>query len=100
EEQMDKPAVWVGVDVSKEQLEVALRPSGEHFSLPNDARALRTLVKRLLPLKCARIVVEATGGFGKLVVAAIQGGPAPRVVVNPPWGGPFSESGGAMAKHC
>src|SRR5262249_15830790 len=70
EEQMDKPAVWVGVDVSKEQLEVALRPSGEHFSLPNDERALRTLVKRLLPLKCARIVVEATGGYETLVVAA------------------------------
>ena len=60
---MEKPAVWVGVDVSKEQLEVALRPSGEQFSLPNDARALRILVKRLLPLKCARIVVEATGGY-------------------------------------
>ena len=49
--------------MSKEQLEVALRPSGEQFSLPNDARALRILVKRLLPLKCARIVVEATGGY-------------------------------------
>jgi len=53
-------------------LEVALRPSGEHFSLLNDERALRTLVKRLLPLKCARIVVEATGGYETLVVAALQ----------------------------
>src|SRR5262249_23604435 len=33
EEQMGKPGVWVGVDVSKDQLEVALRPSGAQFSL-------------------------------------------------------------------
>jgi transposase len=78
---MEKPAVWVGVDVSKEQLEVALRPSGEQFSLSNDARALRILVKRLLPLKCARIVVEATGGYETLVVAALQAAALPIVLL-------------------
>ena len=36
---MDEPTVWVGVDVSKEQLAVALRPSGEQFSLANDGHA-------------------------------------------------------------
>jgi len=51
EEQMDKPAVWVGVDVSKDQLTVALRPSGEQFSLANDGRGLRALIKRLAPLR-------------------------------------------------
>ncbi len=65
---MDKPAVWVGVDVSKEELVVALRPSGEQFSLANDGRALRSLIKRLAPLNCARIVVEATGGYETLLV--------------------------------
>src|ERR1700720_4590134 len=56
-------AVYVGIDVSKAQLEVAIRPSGERFSEANDARAVRRLVKRLAPLGCTRIVVEATGGY-------------------------------------
>src|SRR5579863_10181281 len=75
--EMEQPNVWVGVDVSKGQLEVALRPSGEQFSLANDERAVRTLVKRLLPLGCARIVVEATGGYETLVVAALHAGGLP-----------------------
>jgi transposase len=95
---MEKPAVWVGVDVSKEQLEVALRPSGEQFSLPNDARALRILVKRLLPLKCARIVVEATGGYETLVVAALQAAALPIVLVNPRWVRSFAKGVGQLAK--
>ncbi len=95
---MEKPAVWVGVDVSKEQLEVALRPSGEQFSLPNDAHALRILVKRLLPLKCARIVVEATGGYETLVVAALQAAALPIVLVNPRWVRSFAKGVGQLAK--
>jgi len=69
---MDKPAAWVGVDVSKGELVVAVRPSGEQFSLANDGRAVRSLIKRLAPLNCARIVVEATGGYETLPVAALQ----------------------------
>ena len=63
-------AVYVGIDVSKAQLEVAIRPSGERFSEANDARAVRRLVKRLAPLGCTRIVVEATGGYEALLAAA------------------------------
>jgi len=95
---MDNLDVWVGVDVSKEQLEVALRPSGEQFSLPNDERALRMLVKRLLPLKCARIVVEATGGYETLVVVALQAAALPIVLVNPRWVRSFAKSVGQLAK--
>jgi transposase len=52
----------VGVDVSKERLDVALRPSGEWFCEVNDKRALSRLVKRLAALPCTRVVVEATAG--------------------------------------
>ena len=69
---MDKPAVWVGVEVSKEQLEAVLRPSSEQCSLPNDECALRKLVKRSFPLRRARIVVEATGGYETVGVAVLQ----------------------------
>lgn len=69
---MDKPAPWVGVNYRKEELVVAVRPSGEQFSLANEGRALRSLVKRLAPFNCARIVVEATGGYETLLVADPQ----------------------------
>jgi hypothetical protein len=72
EEQMDKPAPWVGVNYRKEELVVAVWPSGEQFSLANEGRALRSLVKRLAPFNCARIVVEAIGGYETLLVADPQ----------------------------
>jgi len=86
------------VDVSKDQLEVALRPSGAQFSLPNDERALRMLVKRLLPLNCARIVVEATGGYETPLVAALQAAALPIVLVNPRWVRSFAKGFGQLAK--
>ena len=80
---MNKPAASVGVDVSKEELVVAVRPTGEQFSLANDGRVLRSLIKRPGPLNCARIVVEATGGYETLLVAALQAAELPVVLVNP-----------------
>jgi len=59
---MESKGVSVGVDVSKQRLDVAIRPSGEWFWEANDERAVARLVKRLKPLGCARIVLEATGG--------------------------------------
>ena len=95
---MDEPKVWVGVDVSKDQLAVALRPSGEQFSLANDGRALRSLIKRLARVRCARIVVEATGGYETLLVAALQAAELPVVLVNPRWVRSFARSLGQLAK--
>ena len=95
---MDEPKVWVGVDVSKDQLAVALRPSGEQFSLANDGRALRSLIKRLARLRCARIVVEATGGYETLLVAGLQVAELPVVLVNPRWVRSFARSLGQLAK--
>ena len=90
--------VYVGIDVSKAQLEVAIRPSGERFSEANDARAVRRLVKRLAPLGCTRIVVEATGGYQALLAAALYAAGLPVVVVNPRWARDFARSIGQLAK--
>jgi transposase len=95
---MERAGVYVGVDVGKEQLEVALRPSGEQFSLANDERAVRTLVKRLLPLGCARIVVEATGGYETLVLAALHAAGLPVALLNPRWVRSFAKAIGQLAK--
>lgn len=86
------------MDVSKAELVVALRPSGEQFSLANDERALRSLIKRLAPLNWARIVVEATGGYETLLVAALQAAELPVVLVNPRWVRSFARGLGQLAK--
>jgi len=95
---MEGCQVYVGVDVSKSQLEVAIRPSGEHFSEANDARAVRRVVQRLTPLGCTRIVIEATGGYEAPLAAALYAAGLPVVVVNPRWARDFARSIGRLAK--
>ncbi len=95
---METGSVWVGVDVAKDKLDVGLRPSGVQFSLANDERAAGVLVKRLLPLGCARIVVEATGGYETVVVAALHAAGLPIMVVNPRWVRAFAKGLGVLAK--
>jgi len=90
--------VFVGVDVSKERLDVALRPSGECFGEANDESAVGRLVKRLKPLDCARVIVEATGGYETVVVAGLWAAGVPVMVVNPRWVRAFAKSIGWLAK--
>jgi transposase len=90
--------VYVGIDVSKERLDVAVRPSGEFFSEANDKRAVGRLVKRLQPLDCTRVVVEATGGYEALMVAGLLAAGLPVVVVNPRWVRDFAKSMGRLEK--
>lgn len=95
---MSGQEVYVGVDVSKGRLDVAVRPSGEAFAEGNDKRAVNRLVKRLKPLNCTRIVVEATGGYESVVVAAMYAGGLPVVVVNPRWVRNFGKGLGWLEK--
>jgi transposase len=95
---MEQQGTYVGVDVSKARLDVALRPGGELFSEANDQRAISRLVKRLKPLGCERIVVEATGGYETLLVGALYAAGLPVVVVNPRWVRNFARSIGQLAK--
>ena len=68
---MAEQEAYVGVDVSKERLDVAVWPGDEFFSTPNDARAVRRVVQRLQGLNCRRIVLEATGGYETLLAGAL-----------------------------
>lgn len=95
---MESKGVYVGVDVSKQRLDVAIRPRGELFWEANDERAVARLVKRLKPLGCTRIVLEATGGYETLLAAALAAQGLPVVVVNPRWARDFAKSIGQLAK--
>ena len=59
----DERTVFVGIDVSKDRLDVHLRPSGEAFCVPREGKGMDDLVIRLQGLSVALVVLEATGGF-------------------------------------
>ena len=52
--------IVVGIDVSKDKLDIAVRPSGEVFGTSRDAAGLDALIARLAPLSPAAVAVEAT----------------------------------------
>src|SRR5262249_25155141 len=66
-------AIYVGIDVSKDRLDVHVRPSGEAFAVTRDGKGLDELVERLRALSPKLIAVEATGGFETIVAAAVGG---------------------------
>ncbi len=89
---------YVGIDVSKERLEVAVGPSGALFSERNDPGAVKRLAKRLAALSCERVVLEATGGYESLVAGALRAAELPVAVVNPRQVRDFARSTGELAK--
>jgi transposase len=95
-EQMD--AIVAGIDVSKDRLDVALRPSGESFTVTRDAEGLEALIARLRPLAPTAVAVEATGGFETVVAAALGAVGLPVVVVDPAQVRAFARALGKRAK--
>src|SRR3989442_12154783 len=90
--------VFVGVDVAKEQVDVAVRPSGDRWRVVNDEAGITTLVTRLQPLARALIVCEATGGFERAAIAALAAAGLPIVVANPRQVRDFARATGQLAK--
>lgn len=90
--------VYVGVDVAKTHLDVAVRPTGERWRIPNDDAGIEGLVSRLGDLHPALIVLEATGGYGRALIAALAAASLPVAVVNPRQVRDFARSTGKLAK--
>jgi transposase len=91
-------AVFAGIDVSKTALDVALRPEGAPWRCANDEAGIADLVGRLQPLGPRLIVLEATGGLERLVVAALALAGLPVAVVNPRHVRDFAKASGRLAK--
>jgi len=90
--------IVVGIDVSKDRLDVHILPSGEAFAVSRDAAGLEALVGRLLPLAPKTVAVEATGGFETVVAASLCAASLPVVVVNPSQVRAFAQAVGKRAK--
>ena len=91
-------AIFVGIDVSKDRLDVHVHPRGDAFTVERNGAGLDALSQRLLPLRPSLVAVEATGGFETVVAAALAGAGLPLVVVNPAQVRSFANALGKRAK--
>jgi transposase len=91
-------ACFVGVDVSKDHLDLHARPDGSAARYANDPAGIATLVARVAELRPERIVLEATGGFEASLAAALAGAGLPVVIVNPRQVRDFAKATGKLAK--
>ena len=64
--------IFVGIDVSKDRLDVAVLPGGEVFAVARDAAGLDALAARLAPLAPAAVALEATGGSKTVAAASLS----------------------------
>jgi transposase len=88
----------VGVDISKDTLDVAIHPGGESFRITNNPEGHRALIKRLKGFDIARIVFEATGAYHRLFQQALVEAGLPWVKVNPCQARRFAQATGKLAK--
>jgi transposase len=91
-------AQYVGIDVSKDRLDVHVRPSGEAVVVARDDKGLATLLARLQAIRPRLIAVEATGGYETVVAAAVGGAGLPLAVVNPAQVRHYAQALGKRAK--
>jgi len=90
--------IVVGIDVSKDRLDVVVRPSGETFAVDRNAAGVETLAARLRELLPHIVALEATGGFETVVAAGLGAAGLPVAVVNPAQVRAFAKAIGQRAK--
>jgi transposase len=95
---MSTSPVYIGIDVAKARLDVAVRPSEERWSSSVEEPELRRLIARLQALAPTLIVLEATGGYEVPIVSALAAAALPVVVVNPRQVRDFAKALGLLAK--
>lgn len=91
-------AEYVGVDVSKARLDIAVEATGECWSVANDEAGVSDLIDRLSQMALGRVVVEATGGQERLLVCRLSDAGLPVSLVNPKQTRHFARGLGRRAK--
>jgi transposase len=95
---MHSESVFVGIDVSKDQLDIAIRPGEVRFRESNNDSGIQALIARLLSFKPQLILLEATGGYEILAAAALRQAGLPAHIINPRQVRDFARSSGRLAK--
>jgi transposase len=89
---------FVGIDVSRDHLDVAVRPSGDAWRVANDEAGIAELVAQARAVAPTAIVLEASGGLEAAVAAALAEVRLPVAVVNPRQARDFAKATGQLAK--
>ena len=95
---MNQSPLFVGIDVSKDCLDVAVRPTGEAWQLPHNSRGINDLVERLGELAPQLVVLEATGGMEMALAGELAASQLAIAVVNPRHVRDFARAAGKLAK--
>lgn len=95
---MDSATVYVGIDVAKDQLVIAVHPTQVCWETTNEQKAFPPLARRLLALRPTGIIVEATGRYHQPLARALAGQGLPVSVVNPRQVRQFAAASGRLAK--
>jgi transposase len=90
--------IWVGIDVCKQRLDVAIRPIGEVLSVANDETGVKHLTKVLRKWSPQLIVLEATGGYERGATSSLMKAGLAVAVVNPRQVRSFARALGKLAK--
>jgi transposase len=93
-----KKTAFVGIDVSKGRLDVALRPGGRAFQATNDSLGIAQVLQTLLKVRPTLIVCEASGGLEKELAVSLAAGGLRVAVINPRQASNFGKSLGLRAK--
>jgi transposase len=88
----------IGIDVAKDQLDIAVRPTGENWRVAHTADQFPALIARLQALAPERILLEATGGLEILLATQLVAASLPVVVINPRQVRDFAKATGQLAK--
>ncbi|MER9489843.1 IS110 family transposase [Mesorhizobium sp. M0563] len=88
----------LGIDISKDRLDVHLLPEGTERQFANDANGLRELLRWLAPLAPNRIVYEATGAYHRLLECTLGAKGLPLVKMNPQHTRAFAKAAGRLSK--
>ena len=95
---LEAPLIFVGIDVCKAQLDVAIRPTAHNLSVTNDKAGIQTLVKHLNRLQPSLVVLESTGGLERQIMLALISAEIPAVMANPRQVRDFAKATGQLAK--
>lgn len=95
---MNAQELFVGIDISKNRLDVAILPTNQAFNCTNNKLGIQKLVQRLQNLNPQIILLEATGGYEYLLVATLRETGLPACFINPKLVRNFARSAGISAK--
>jgi len=95
---MKSQDLYIGIDVSKTRLDVAVYPTGESWQAYNGPESIAAVIQKIKALAPQRIVLEATGGLETLLTVCLAAEQLPVVVANPRKVRQFARALGRLAK--